>query len=77
MSEVEHRIVPPAGEEIHMPEPSLIPLINSAALAIAIVALTLSWYVVALAGLVFLITTIKWIADVRRDIDALPLEHHH
>ena len=77
MSELEHRPVPPAGEEIHMPEPSLIPLVNSAALAIAIVAITLSWYIVALAGIVFLITTVKWIADVRRDIDALPLEHHH
>ena len=77
MSELEHRPVPPAGEEIHMPEPSLIPLVNSAALAIAIVSITLSWYIVALAGIVFLITTVKWIADVRRDIDALPLEHHH
>jgi hypothetical protein len=77
MSELEHRPIPPAGEEIHMPAPSLIPLINSAALAIAIVSITLSWYVVALAGTVFLITTIRWIADVRRDIAALPLEHHH
>jgi hypothetical protein len=77
MSELEHRAVPPAGEEIRMPEPSIIPLVNSAALAITIVSITLSWYVVALAGVVFAITTIKWIADVRRDIDALPLEHHH
>ena len=77
MSELEHRPVPPAGEEIHMPEPSIIPIVNAAALAIAIVSITLSWYVVALAGIVFLITTIRWIADVRRDIDALPLEHHH
>jgi hypothetical protein len=77
MSELEHRPVPPAGEEIHMPEPSIIPVVNAAALAIAIVSITLSWYVVALAGTVFLITTIRWIADVRRDIAALPLEHHH
>ena len=77
MSELERRPVPPAGEEIHMPESSIIPLVNAAALAIAIVSITLSWYIVALAGTVFVITTIKWIADVRRDIDALPLEHHH
>jgi len=77
MSELEHRPVPPAGEEIHMPEPSIIPVVNAAALAIAIVSITLSWYVVALGGTVFLITTIRWIADVRRDIEALPLEHHH
>jgi hypothetical protein len=60
-----------------MPEPSIIPVVNAAALAIAIVSITLSWYVVALGGTVFLITTIRWIADVRRDIAALPLEHHH
>jgi hypothetical protein len=77
MSELEHRPIPPAGEEVHMPEPSIIPLVNAAALAIAIVSLTLSWYVVALGGVVFLITAVKWIADVRRDIASLPLEHRH
>ena len=60
-----------------MPEPSLIPIVNAAALAAAIVSITLSWYVVAFAGIIFLITTIRWIADVRRDIADLPLEHHH
>ena len=60
-----------------MPEPSIIPIVNAAALAIMIVSITLSWYVVALAGVVFLVTTIRWIADVRRDIEQLPLEHHH
>ena len=77
MSEREHPVVPPAGEEIHMPAPSLIPIVNAAALAIAIVSITISWYVVALAGIVFLGTTLRWILDVRRDIANLPLEHHH
>ena len=35
-----------------MPAPSILPLINAAALALAIVSLTLSWYLVALVGLV-------------------------
>jgi hypothetical protein len=73
----EQRAVPPVGEEIHMPEHSVLPLINAAALAIAIVSLTISWYLVAAGLLVFLITTIRWIRDVRRDIANLPLEHHH
>jgi hypothetical protein len=77
MSELEHRPIPPAGEEVHMPEPSIIPLVNASALAIAIVSITLNWYMVALGGTVFVITAIKWIADVRRDIEALPLEHRH
>ena len=76
MSDPEHRTAPPAGEQIHMPEPSIIPVINAAALALAIVSVTLSWTVVVIAMIVFLATTVRWIADVRRDIGDLPLEHH-
>ncbi len=67
----------PAGEEVHMPAPSVIPLINAAALALAIVAITLSWWLVGAAMIVFLATTIRWVRDVRRDIAELPLEHSH
>ena len=78
MSEpLDYRDVPPAGEEVHMPAPSALPLINAAALAIAIVSITISWWLVAGAGIVFLVTTIRWIRDVRRDIDELPLDHSH
>lgn len=67
---------PPAGEEIHMPRPSILPLINAVGLALAIVSLTLSWWLVGVGLIVFLVTAARWIADVRRDIDELPLEHH-
>jgi hypothetical protein len=69
--------LPPVGEEVHMPEPSALPLINAAALAIAIVSITLTWWLVGAALIVFLGTTIKWISDVRRDIADLPLDHSH
>jgi hypothetical protein len=69
--------VPPVGEEIHMPAPSVLPLINAAALALAIVSLTISWWLVGAAGIVFLFTAIRWISDVRRDIADLPLHHDH
>jgi hypothetical protein len=68
---------PPAGEEIHMPAASVIPLVNAAALATAILAITISWWIVGAALIVFLGTTIRWIADVRRDIAELPLDHSH
>jgi Flp pilus assembly protein TadB len=68
--------VPPAGEEIHMPRPSIIPLINAAGLAFAIVSLTIQWYLVAVGLIVFVCSAIVWIRDVRRDIEDLPLEHH-
>ena len=68
---------PPTGEEIHMPAPSILPLINAAGLALAIVSITLSWYLVAFGAIIFLWTSIRWIADVRRDIAELPLDHSH
>ena len=67
---------PPVGEEVHMPAPSALPLINSAALAIAIVSLTISWWLVGAAMVIFIGTSIRWIRDVKRDIADLPLEHH-
>jgi Cytochrome c oxidase subunit IV len=68
---------PPAGERIHMPAPSIVPLINAAGLALAIVSITLSWWLVAFGGAVFLVSLLFWIRDVRRDIDDLPLDHDH
>jgi hypothetical protein len=72
-----HRDIPPVGEEVHMPASSALPLINAAALALAIVSITLSWYLVGFGLIIFLATTIRWIRDVRRDINELPLDHSH
>ena len=77
MSDAEHTGAPPVGEEVHMPAPSILPMINAASLAIAIVSITLSWWIVGAAMIVFLATTIRWVRDVRRDIAELPLEHSH
>lgn len=77
MSEEHHSTIPPAGEEVHMPASSILPLINAASLALTIVSITLSWYLVGVGGFFFVITTIAWIASTRRDIQDLPLEHHH
>ncbi len=77
MSDLEPSGAPPVGEEVHMPAPSVLPLINAASLAIAIVSITLSWWIVGAAMIVFLATAIRWIRDVRRDISELPLEHSH
>jgi hypothetical protein len=77
VSEIEPTNVPPVGEEIHMPAPSALPLFNAGALAFAIVSITLSWWLVGAGLIVFFATAIIWIADTRRDIAALPLEHEH
>jgi Flp pilus assembly protein TadB len=75
VSELEQSNVPPAGEEIHMPAPSILPLINAAGLALAIVSITLTWYLVVAGGIIFVATAIRWISNTRRDIAHLPLDH--
>jgi len=67
---------PPVGEQIHMPAPSILPVLNAAALTVAIVGVTTSRTVVIVGAILFLITTAIWIRDVRRDIEELPAEHH-
>jgi hypothetical protein len=76
MSTPSEQTPPPVGEEIHLPGPSLLPIFNAAGITIAIVGITVSWYIVAVGLIIFLYTTIRWIADTRRDIAALPPEHH-
>jgi hypothetical protein len=77
VSELDPSTAPPAGEQIHMPAPSALPLVNAAALAVAIVAITISWWLVGFALIIFLATTVRWIGDTRREIAELPLEHEH
>ena len=78
MSDIDDNgLVSPVGEEIHMPAPSILPLLNAAALSLTIVSVTLSWVLVIVFGILFLLTTIRWIADTRRDIAELPLDHSH
>ena len=68
--------VPPAGEEIHLPGPSIQPLLLT--LGITVVLLGVTWSIwVVIPGLLLTIGVIaRWIADTRRDIGELPTEHH-
>jgi hypothetical protein len=67
---------PPAGEEIHLPGPSLIPLMCAIGITLVVVGTTLT-FILSFVGLVILVVTIAiWIRDTRRDVDALPDEHH-
>lgn len=72
----EHTPAPPVGEEVHMPEPSLLPILNAVGVSLAIIGTTLS-IVFTIFGLVlFLITAAVWIGKARHEFDELPAEHH-
>jgi Flp pilus assembly protein TadB len=67
---------PPAGEEIHLPGPTLLPFVCAIAITLIVVGTTLGW-IFSIVGLVILVVAvIRWVRDTRRDVDALPEEHH-
>jgi len=75
VSEVEQE-TPPAGEEIHLPGPTVLPLVCAIGITLIVVGTTITLILSILGLIVFVVATVMWIRDVRRDVDALP-EHHH
>jgi uncharacterized membrane protein len=67
---------PPVGEQIHMPAPSLIPILNATGISIAVIGITISLILVVGGLLLFFGTAIVWIRDARREFDELPADHH-
>jgi hypothetical protein len=69
--------VPPVGEEIHLPGGSAIPLVVALGTTLLVIGTTI-WWVWSLLGFIILVVSIGiWIRDVRRDVAALPEDHHH
>jgi hypothetical protein len=66
---------PPVGEEIHMPEPSLLPILNAAGLSLAIVGITISLIATVVGLILFLVTLVRWIRAATHEISELPAEH--
>jgi hypothetical protein len=60
---------PPAGEEIHLPGPSLLPLVT-----LAIVGITLNLFVVIVGCIITLVCVVRWIGGTRHEVDELPLD---
>ena len=67
---------PPAGDEIHLPGPSILPLVAAIAITLIVIGTTIDWIFSAVGGVVLVLVLIRWVRDVRRDIAELPEEHH-
>jgi hypothetical protein len=66
---------PPAGEEIHIPGPSLVPVLNAVGAAMALIGLTTMLIFTWVGLAVFVVSLVLWVRDTRREIDELPLDH--
>ena len=70
------RPVPPAGEDIHIPGPSVQPVLLAAGITAVLLGITITWYLLVAGGLLTLGVLIAWIRGARREFEELPAEHH-
>ncbi len=68
---------PPVGEEVHLPGPSLLPLLTAVGITLALVGVTTMIELTVVGVILTVWSVARWIKDTRREIDELPLEHHH
>jgi Flp pilus assembly protein TadB len=77
VNEIEHPVpAPPAGEEIHLPSPSILPLMCAIAITLIVIGTTINLILSGVGLVAFVIIVIRWVADTRRDVAELPEEHH-
>jgi hypothetical protein len=68
--------IPPTGEEIHLPGPSLLPILTAVGITLALVGVT-TFIELTVVGVLLTIGCIwRWVGDTRREIDELPLDPH-
>lgn len=68
---------PPVGEEIHLPGPTILPFASAAGITLMVIGTTINWLISIIGLIIFLVTTVMWVRDTRRDISELPEEHRH
>jgi hypothetical protein len=70
------RPVPPAGEDIHIPGPSIQPLLLAVGITVALLGVTIS-RILLIAGIVLTVAVLfAWIRGAVREFEELPADHH-
>ncbi len=69
---------PPPGEHIHLPGPSLQPILLTLGITLTLVGVTIARFLLVCGLILTVWVTIRWIADTRREMHALPedLDEH-
>jgi hypothetical protein len=65
---------PPVGEEIHLPGPSVVPILTAVGITLTLVGITTFIELTVIGAILTIGCVVRWIKDTRRDIDELPLD---
>jgi len=65
--------LPPVGEELHLPGPSILPLLVAVGITLALVGITINLVLVVVGVVLTVVCVVRWVRDTRHDMDELPL----
>jgi hypothetical protein len=68
--------VPPVGEEIHLPGPTILPVLTAGGITLALVGVTTFIELTVIGVLLTLGCIVRWIKDTRHEIDEFPVDSH-
>ena len=69
--------VPPRGEEIHLPDPSYLPVIVAGGTPLVLVGIVINLAIAGIGLAITVVATVRWVRQTREEIAELPLEHEH
>jgi len=67
--------IPPVGEEVHLPGPSVLPLLTAVGITLSLVGITTFIELSVIGVLLTIYCIARWIKETRREIEELPREH--
>jgi hypothetical protein len=63
------------SEQVHLPEPSYLPVATAFGVTLVLVGVVLTWILSIIGGIIAIIAIVRWIGQTRADIAELPLDH--
>ena len=66
--------IPPAGEEIHLPGPSILPVLTAVGITLTLVGITTFIEFTVVGAILTVACVVRWIKETRQDVDELPLD---
>jgi hypothetical protein len=67
--------LPQPTEEVHLPDPSYLPVVLALGVTIMLVGIVLTWIMAGVGALIAVVAIVKWVGGARREMRELPLEH--
>jgi hypothetical protein len=66
--------IPPVGEEIHLPAPTVVPALTAIGITLTLVGLTTFIELTVAGGLLTLGCAVSWVKRSRAEVEELPLD---